>query len=612
MNKKGKILRKLSLGLYGLTGASIVYKGVTSILKNKSIKVAQTKDKTGENKVGYNDVSVINNASVHTNNFVILHVKKEDNIAVLKEKIEFCQENNISIGIVLDTSAVNLANIYEDVDFLQAIVKEYKIDLPVYCNINSIMNSTELNNAERAEIISAFIDKTSRSDMYFGLYGTDSNLNDCNEFIIDTKEYDCYLVQDSEEIKYDGTCNIVEDLNGKITSSLDLSKIILQKGFNTSHELVFSATYTAKENDTYHSLSLKYGLSEEDLRTYNDAKEGELKEGQTIAIPNLYKSINTDTKEVSYNYAIARGIDISNYQNKINWDRVKETSDFVIVEVSRDRSNYNKYKGSYIPECVNQIKNTVENNIELGLYFCISKDMKVSVYEERLEKYLSRLDKELKENNVTLEREDIPVFLDFEVYYKYNDYYKLMTSFERICKEHGFKKIGIYGNASTLKSISSSLNNGSEHIELKDTDWFVWQSGGSQYSSHENTDSGLVLDQIIEPKNAANSQYTTHIRQATNVCKDTGAANSAGNCDLNFCYSTDVFGTSFSKEDISDNYTESVLIDLDQYKGTSATNVINAISSTFIAAGIVVIGAEVVGRFLKIQFANIKQKIKRK
>ena len=604
-------LRKILNGLYALTGISTVYRAGIEVQEYKSNKVAKASDNTKENEVGYDNISILNNTSVHNNNFVILHVNKNDNIEILKQKIEFCHKNNISIGLVLDTKALDLATIYSDVDFLQAIVKEYKIDLPVYCNIDLIMQSKELNNAEREEILNAFIDKISRSDMYFGLYGTNTNLIDCNEYITSTKEYDCYVAEDNNEIKYDGTCSIKKDINGNITANQDLSKVIVEKGFNSSHELVFSAKYEVKENDTYHSLSLTYGLSEEDLRTYNNNDQEELKEGQIIAIPNLYKSVNTDTKEVSYNYAIARGIDISNYQSNIDWNRVSQTSEFVIVEVARDGAYSETHNGTYIPECIDQIKNTVENNIELGLYFCISSDMKVSTYEERLESYFNKLNKNLEKNNITLNRENIPVFLDFEIYYEYNDYYKLMTSFEKICNNHGFKKIGIYANRSTLESISTSLNNGSKHIELKDTDWFVWQSGGSQYARYEKNNKGYTLDEIKEPKNETHKQFDIHVKQVTNVCKDTGATNDQGNCDVDFCFSTEVFGNSFDDE-IDNTEIECITLDLNNYKGIDAKNIGNSVSSVIMTAGYTILGIELLSRYLIIKCKKIKQKIKTK
>lgn len=616
MNKKKSNKSKIKIfngALFTITGGAALYKGVGSILKYKSSKTASKKDKTGENKVGYDNINVVNNTSVHTNNFIILHVNKENNIALLREKLEFCEQHNISIGLVLDTEANNLGDIYKDIDFLQAVVKEYKIDLPVYCNINNIMNNAKLNNAERQEIIKAFIDKMSKSDMYFGLHGTDTNLCDCNEYILDTTKYDCYLVQDKNNIEYDGTCNIKKDLNGQLKADLNLSKIIIKKEFNSSNKLVFSTTYKVKENDTYHSLALKYGLSEEDLRSYNNNDKNELTEGKMIYIPNLYKSVNTKTNTVDYNYAIARGIDISDYQEIINWDRVAETSEFVIVQVARDKVNDTNYEDSYKPACIGQIKNTLEQNIELGLYFCIGKDMNVAEYEKRLDKYFSQFEQELDNNNITLNRENIPVFLDFETYYEYNDYYRLMSVFEKKCNEHGFKKIGIYGNRSTLEAISSSLEKDGKHIEIKDTNWFVWQSGGPQYSIKEHTDEGYTLDQIIEVKNESHPQFNRHIIQGTNVCKDTGAANSAGNCDVNFCYSTEVFGDVFGKKEVENEYTETILVDLNQYKGVSAKNIGNAITNTILAIGGAIISFEVIGVSLYVIISRkVKGKVKGK
>ena len=134
MKKKNKILSSIEVLIHALFGLGVTYKGFGIYSK----KVASSLDSTDENSVGFDDINLLFNKTVHTNNFVIFHVKKNDNNALLAEKIEFCQKNNISVGLVLDTDASNLATIYEDVDFLQAIVKQYRIDLPVYCNINSI------------------------------------------------------------------------------------------------------------------------------------------------------------------------------------------------------------------------------------------------------------------------------------------------------------------------------------------------------------------------------------------------------------------------------------------------------------------------------------------
>ena len=165
-----------TLGMLGHAGAKIVEHHVES---------NPTKDE--ENTVGYEGINLYYNTQVHTNNFVVLHVKNTSgyDLTDLRAKLEKCNELGVEVSLVLDTNAEDLATIYTDVDFLQAIVKEYKIDLPIYLNIDNVMQCSSTNNAQKKEIINAFLDKTSRSDMYIGVYGSDSNLADCKEYVLD-------------------------------------------------------------------------------------------------------------------------------------------------------------------------------------------------------------------------------------------------------------------------------------------------------------------------------------------------------------------------------------------------------------------------------------------
>lgn len=567
----------------------------------KTYVVERSEDDSLENTVGYENIGIKYNTEVHSNNFVVLHVSTSEwnDITAVKDKLDKCEELDISVGLILDTKAYDLAQIYKDVDYLQAIVKDYKIDMPVYLNIDGIMENKDLNNAQRVEIIEAFIDKANRSDMYLGVYGKDCNLVDCNQYIYDLSKYDCFLVQDSSEIKYDGTYTIKRDLDGDITAKFDLSEVILEKGLNNSHKLVYSSPYTVQIGDTYHSLGLQFGLSENDLISYNNGKKV-LDPGDTILIPNLYKTVNTINNNVTYSYAVACGIDISDYQTNIDWNIVKETSDYVIVEVARDPANYIEYSGSYIDECTNQIVNVVNNDISLGLYFCVSYDMKVSVYEERLENYLTRLDRELSDNRVTLNRENIPVFLDFESYYSGNDYYRLMESFERICKEHGFTKIGIYGNAHTLNQINDSLVKEDESINLDETNWYVWKSGGPQYSSRENMthEDDVTLEEIIEIECSPEEGYTPVMQQVTNVCTDTGASNGMQHCDVSFLYDYSVFGDELTDlVDIEETSVGTVEIDLSNYPNLPVNMALNY-ADMVLSCAYIIVAVKMVGKKL--------------
>ena len=598
------------------------YTPVLATKMGKAIKtnnVEKTTDGTAENTVGYENIKLRYNTEVHNNNFVILHVSadKFNDITALREKLGKCDELGISVGLVLDTKACDLAQIYKDVDYLQAIVKDHKIDMPVYLNIDGIMENKTLNNAQKTAIIDAFTQKALRSDMYVGFYGKDCNLVDCNQYIYNLKAYDTFLVQDSEEIVYDGTCQVIKDLEGNITAKVDLSSIINKKGLNSSNKLVYSSSYTVQEGDTYHSLGLQFGLSEADLISYNNGNKN-LIVGETILVPNLYKTVNTENKTISYSYAVARGIDISNYQSKIDWDRVAETSDYVIVQVARDKSDYSTHNGAFKQECINQISNVVDKELGLGLYFCISKDMKVSVYEERLERYLNELDSRLSAEGITLEREDVPVFLDFEVYYQYNDYYRLMESFERICNNHGFTRIGIYGNQSTLNAISNSMKKDNESIELGETNWYVWKSGGPQYSARENThDDDVTLDELKEIEAKAGDGYLPVMQQVTNVCIDTGAVDGRGHCDVSYLYDYSVFGDSIKPlplYDVENTIEGTVEIDLNNYTNIPVQKVATCaeaiLSATYIVCFIKILGDKLIIKLKNKSDKTVKKLVK--
>lgn len=576
-------------------------------------------DSTDENTIGYENIGIRYNTKVHPNNFVLLHLSSNGNdLSYLQKQLEKCNELDISVGLVLDTDASTLGSIYKDIDFIQSLLLTYKIDLPIFLNIDGIMNNKSLNNIQKNSLIEAFINKANASNLYIGMSGSDMSLSLCEEYICSLKDFDCYLIKDNSSYDYSGTASIVKELDGTIKSSIDLAKVITEKGLNSKEKLVLSAKYIAKEDDTYNTLALEFGLSEEDLRLYNNNSKGELKVGDIVSIPNLYQSIDTKTNEVSYMYAIARGIDISDYQVNIDWNRVAETSDFVIVEVARDNYNYKENPGYFIPECINQITNTINNDISLGLYFCVSKDMDISEYEKRLINYFDRLMDEL-DNSITLEKENIPVFLDFEVYCSDNDYYGLLNTFKNVCNSYGFTKVGIYGNKNTLTQISSSLKKDGERIELKDTDFFVWQAGGVQYSGREHTNlDDVKVEDLIETQNFVGEQYETSIMQVTNVATNTGASNNMGHCDVDYLYDSNVFGDDFkdnSYHNINDQI-ETIEIDIDKYRSIPYHQIL-LYFDTILSACYAILAVKVIGKKICISMLNkakekgyIKTKVK--
>ena len=589
--------RKKTVGI--ILGAAATSNALSDVARYIiSCNVERTTDGTPENTVGYEGYNIRFNTRIHSNNFVVLHVSEKtfNDITGLRDTLNQCKDKKISVSIVLDTKADNLAKMYKDIDFLQAILKQYNIDMPVYCNIDNIMNNKNLNNAEKSALIEAFLDKATRSNLYVGLYGTDTNLYECNEFITKISEYDTFLIQDNETIRYQGTHNITKDLEGNISATVDLSSIVANANLNASSSLVYSSNYIVAEGETMHSIALKCGLSENDLIKYNGNKKT-VEAGDKILIPNLYMTINEETKEVKYNFAIARGIDISNYQYNIDWERVAQTSDYVIVEVARDDNDYQNNDGYYLDSAIGQIIGTKSQNLDLGLYFCIYKDMDSSTYEERIESYLTRLDNELRENNINIDKSNVPVFLDFEVYSDGNDYYELMQIFEKVCESHGFTKVGIYGNESTLNSICENMQ--SKHgLVLKNTDYYVWKAGGPQYSSNESIDPGVRVEDLVEYRGESTSNFTVDMQQVTNVCNNVGASNGANHCDVSYLYDEEMFGHKYKE----DETTEIMEVDLNNYRNipvnsicSGALNTLTGLTALCYAA----LGLKTLGKKLK-------------
>lgn len=589
--------RKKTVGI--ILGAAATSNALSDVARYIiSCNVERTTDGTPENTVGYEGYNIRFNTRIHSNNFVVLHVSEKtfNDITGLRDTLNQCKDKKISVSIVLDTKADNLAKMYKDIDFLQAILKQYNIDMPVYCNIDNIMNNKNLNNAEKSALIEVFLDKATRSNLYVGLYGTDTNLYECNEFITKISEYDTFLIQDNETIRYQGTHNITKDLEGNISATVDLSSIVANANLNASSSLVYSSNYIVAEGETMHSIALKCGLSENDLIKYNGNKKI-VEAGDKILIPNLYMTINEETKEVKYNFAIARGIDISNYQYNIDWERVAQTSDYVIVEVARDDNDYQNNDGYYLDSAIGQIIGTKSQSLDLGLYFCIYKDMDSSTYEERIESYLTRLDNELRENNINIDKSNVPVFLDFEVYSDGNDYYELMQIFEKVCESHGFTKVGIYGNESTLNSICENMQ--SKHgLVLKNTDYYVWKAGGPQYSSNESIDPGVRVEDLVEYRGESTSNFTVDMQQVTNVCNNVGASNGANHCDVSYLYDEEMFGHKYKEYET----TEIMEVDLNNYRNipvnsicSGALNTLTGLTALCYAA----LGLKTLGKKLK-------------
>lgn len=583
---KKKIKNKVILYTVGGVLTANLVKDIVLGIKDSSIRGKS--DASHENSVGYENINTRFNTKVHINNFVVLHIKRKEynDITALTNKLNKCKNEGISVSLVFECDADTLGEMYMDTDYLESILKRFDIDMPIYFDIDKIMSNKKLNNTMKKEIIESFLNKIDNSSYRIGIYGSDTNLNDLNNHLVDITNRSVFLVRDSEEVKYIGNIDITKSLSGNITASKNLSMVT-----DSNVILPCSAMYIVGENETLHSIALKCGLSEEDLMKYNNVKEVSV--GDSLYIPNLYEVIDSNKDLVSYNFGVKKGIDISDYQDTISWDRVSETSDYVIVEVARIKSN------TYLDTASEHIQNVITNNIDLGLYMCLGGKEETSIVLERISNYLDRLDSELKSKNINIDKSKTPIFIDFELDSSDTNYYDIAQGFKELCNNHGFMNVGIYGNYSTLDSISKSFKrNGNS---LKDNDFYIWAAGGPNYKDESKwINKGFKLSELEEVTETSNNDYTVSMQQVTNVCTDTGATNSMGHCDVSFLYDESMFSDNSEVED-KEEYTEYLEVDLNKYKNVPYETIIHGVQNSltfFTALGYSVLFLKIVGKKL--------------
>lgn len=588
MDKEKKKLDKSKLIAYTLDGILTINAIKDVVIGIKAHDIKGKSDGTSENKIGYENINTRFNTKVHTNNFVVLHIKRRmyNDITALTNKLNKCKNEGISVSLVLDSDSSSLNDIYMDIDYLESILSRFDIDMPIYINIDKIMLNKKLNNTMKKEIIESFINKMDNSSYRIGIYGSDTNLNDLNNHLVDITNRSVFLVRDCEEVKYIGNIDITKGLSGEITASKNLSMVT-----DSNVILPCSAMYIVGENETLHSIALKCRLSEEDLMKYNNVKEVSV--GDSLYIPNLYEVIDSNKDLVSYNFGVRKGIDISDYQDTISWDRVSETSDYVIVEVARIKSD------TYLDTASEHIQNVITNNIDLGLYMCLGGKEETSIVLERISNYLDRLDSELKSKNINIDKSKTPIFIDFELDSSEINYYDIAQGFKELCNNHGFMNVGIYGNSNTLSCISDDFVK--HGTSLKTADFYIWAAGGPNYKDESKwINKGFKMSELEEVTETSNNEYTVSMQQVTNVCTDTGATNSMGHCDVSFLYDESMFSDNSEVED-KEEYTEYLEVDLNRYKNVPYETIIHGVQNSltfFTTLGYSVLFLKIVGKKL--------------
>ena len=550
-----------------------------------------------ENTYGYDKKPIV---KINQNNFYVFNISSANDLvcadtyaSILDKKANDNTNSNVSYAVVLHTKACTLGEIYKDIDMIQAFLTRHQVELPIYLSIDELMENKKLDTKQKEELVNAFIKKFDMSKGYLGISGKDSNLVKFNEYVMDISAYDTYVIQDSEEIKYTGSHNMIKYLDGSITASDWLANSIASKQLNKSENLVYSAVYTIQDNEDLNSVALKFGLSVNDLKKYNNIIFKTPKSGDKILIPNLYVTVDPKTNDRAFTYAVASGIDISLFQGITDWNVISKTSDFVILRASS--ACLSKDDPSLAPKLV-EVNNL---NKPFGLYFCIEGNtvLTTDVFEARFRANIANFEAICNANGININKDNIPLFIDFEKFEANTDHLEIMRSAVRVANELGYSKVGLYANSSTTKRISQEYQ--SRGTSLANENTILWLAGGPNYltssyveakraerneennarkANNEPTvdtplgqEIGFAIEDLEEQENTSFEGVIPAIRQVGNYVNNTGAANSDGVADYNYLYSDNLFGNDAFGEtpESNPNTIESTIKSVDDYRNVA-------------------------------------------
>lgn len=516
----GKVrVRKKNLAIF-LTSVVLVG-SLGKLTYNRLIK---NKDEVKvENENGYDNINPILNFTVDDEDFVILDIGNHHEYGTYFQnmKMKKCNDNDISLGVIISTDAQDEASIYDDVEYVKSVLAKHTVDFPVYLDINTLMEDNTLNTEMKTKIAKDFLEKCASNDIYVGVYGTDTNLCRFKKYC-NISSYDAFLVMDQEKIQYDGTYYVVKDLDGNIKATTNLASVILKNGNNTSDGFVQDGSYTVKENDDLVDIALQSGMSVDELLEFNDMRESDIEKGSIIRFPSVVATNNKDGDFLSLSSPL-RGCDLSYAQgSNINWDKIDKNFDFIIVRCAQ---------GTVLDSCFeNNIKNCNTYGIPVGVYcyngFHRMNTSSIDEFTLNQEKQADFVLDSLKNKKI-----DYPVYLDVELLNgtRWKDYYnseyvsKMLDIWEKKMRDASYVP-GLYCNQSGFRFLQSCVDYDlSEKFEL-------WVAGGEQYTAGKQD---IDLEKVSSPSILENNSNIS-MAQATDSAVNAGAGNKQGHLDVNF------------------------------------------------------------------------------
>ena len=529
-NQKVLLTRVLPIAMAGVIG--VTASGISSS------KVSKPK---GES-IGYTNVIPNFEYGIDGNDFVILDVGSYKNFKVSKlltnYKLKYCDKKDIENGLIISTNADTEGEILKDVLYLKDIMKEYNTELPVYLNIDKIVQNSSLDNSRKRNLITSFLEKCTTNNIYVGVTGKDTNLKLMKDNLgID--DYDALVIKNNDTISYDGNYNYYVE-NKKIykkNEELDLAKVIKEKDLNNKDRFRGDATYTYHKGDSLDEIALTTGLSVDDILYYNNIRhfpsllqdfsirdlifDKNLSDGQKLYIPSTTakaKSIN-DSEKVEYEKSeeLLRGADISAYNTVSNWEDMAKQFQYLILKAGEGTTKDPKYESF--------ASSAAQNNIPIGIYVVNTADSRLN--EDDIRKQVEQ-EAALAIEQASYRQVDYPIYIDLEKARTE----KIEDKDLKIILETWYKKIveagyipGIYTSGSIATKIHNSID------ESLYNEYSLWYAYGEKYSVPTS------YDQVGSPSGSglyAWNRDDVVMQQASEAGTGSAGGNSSGYIDVDY------------------------------------------------------------------------------
>lgn len=529
-NQKVLLTRVLPIAVAGVIGftASGISSGKVSKPKGESI--------------GYTNVIPNFEYGIDGNDFVILDVGSYKNFKVSKlltnYKLKYCDKKDIENGLIISTNADTEGEILKEVLYLKDIMKEYNTELPVYLNIDKIVQNSSLDNSRKRNLITSFLEKCTTNNIYVGVTGKDTNLKLMKDNLgID--DYDALVIKNNDTISYDGNYNYYVE-NKKIykkNEELDLAKVIKEKDLNNKDRFRGDATYTYHKGDSLDEIALTTGLSVDDILYYNNIRhfpsllqdfsirdlifDKNLSDGQKLYIPSTTakaKSIN-DSEKVEYEKSeeLLRGADISAYNTVSNWEDMAKQFQYLILKAGEGTTKDPKYESF--------ASSAAQNNIPIGIYVVNTADSRLN--EDDIRKQVEQ-EAALAIEQASYRQVDYPIYIDLEKARTE----KIEDKDLKIILETWYKKIveagyipGIYTSGSIATKIHNSID------ESLYNEYSLWYAYGEKYSVPTS------YDQVGSPSGSglyAWNRDDVVMQQASEAGTGSAGGNSSGYIDVDY------------------------------------------------------------------------------